>query len=63
MLSPELQGEDVYAESVATIVETHRRVAQSYIDDGTIALGVPPIRALLEVMANGQTSGWADLAG
>ena len=56
MLSPELQGEDVYAESVATIVETHRRVAQSYIDDGTIALGVPPIRALLEVMANGQTS-------
>ena len=56
MLSPELQGEDVYAESVATIVETHRRVAQSYIDDGTITLGVPPIRALLEVMANGQTS-------
>ncbi len=56
MLRPELQGEDVYAESVATIVETHRRVAQSYMDDGTISLGIPPVRALLEVMAYGQTS-------
>ena len=60
MLRPELQDEAVYAESVATIVETHRRVAQSYIDDGTLPLGVPPIRALLEIMANGHSSeGWA----
>lgn len=59
MLKPELQDENIYAESVATIVETHRRVAQSYMDDGTISLGIPPVRALLEVMANGQTSeGW-----
>ncbi len=56
MLRPELQDESVYAESVATIVETHRRVAQSYIDDGTIKLGVPPIRALLEIMANGASA-------
>lgn len=56
MLRPELQDETVYAESVATIVETHRRVAQSYIDDGTLALGIPPVRALLEIMAHGQTS-------
>lgn len=56
MLRPELQDEQVYAESVATIVETHRRVAQSYLDDGTIALGVPPIRALLEIMATGTSS-------
>lgn len=55
MLRPELQDAHIYAESVATIVETHRRVAQSYIDDGTITLGVPPIRALLEIMANGTT--------
>lgn len=56
MLRPELQDESVFAESVGTIVTTHRRVAQSYIDDGTIALAVPPIRALLEIMANGATS-------
>lgn len=59
MLKPELQDEDVYADSVEVIVETHRRVAQSYIDDGTIALAIPPLRALLEYMANGHSAeGW-----
>ncbi|MCG6567946.1 hypothetical protein [Tessaracoccus sp. ZS01] len=56
MLKPELQDIDAYAESVRTIVKTHQRVAQSYIDDGTIALAVPPIRALLEIMATGSSA-------
>lgn len=56
MLKPELQDSEAYAESVRTIVTTHQRVAQSYLDDGTISLAVPPIRALLEVMASGQSS-------
>ena len=59
MLKPELQDADVYADSVEVIVETHRRVAQSYIDDDTIAMAVPPLRALLEYMATGRSSeGW-----
>ena len=59
MLAPELQDADVYADSVEVIVETHRRVAQSYIDDGTIELAVPPLRALLQFMALGKTDeGW-----
>ena len=59
MLKPELQDEDVYADSVEVIVETHRRVAQSYLDDGTIAMAIPPLRALLEYMALGHSSeGW-----
>ncbi|GGL43374.1 hypothetical protein H9L10_07420 [Phycicoccus endophyticus] len=59
MLAPELQGADVYADSVEVIIETHRRVAQSYIDDGTIELAVPPLRALLQYMALGKTDeGW-----
>ncbi|MGO1944577.1 MAG: hypothetical protein ACTH1Z_09275 [Ancrocorticia sp.] len=56
MLRPELQDQDVYAESIATILETHRRVAEAYISDGTIGLGVPPIKGLLEIMAHGQTA-------
>ncbi|GAA4892617.1 hypothetical protein GCM10025789_07130 [Tessaracoccus lubricantis] len=56
MLKPELQDIDAYAESVRTIVTTHQRVAQSYLDDGTIALAVPPIRALLEIMATGRSN-------
>ena len=56
MLKPELQDMDTFAEAMRTIITTHRRVAQTYIDDGTIALAVPPVRALLEVMATGVSS-------
>jgi len=55
MLSPELQDPEVFAESVRTISATHARVAQTYFDDGTVALAVPPVRALLEIMATGHT--------
>ena len=59
MLRPELQDLDVFANSVDTIVATHQRVAKAYIADGTISYAVPPIRALLEIMANGESSeGW-----
>jgi hypothetical protein len=59
MLKPELQDADVYADSVEVIVETHRRVAQSYLDDGTVRMAIPPLRALLEYMALGHSSeGW-----
>ncbi|MFV0427881.1 MAG: hypothetical protein ACK5KO_00385 [Arachnia sp.] len=56
MLRPEVQDLDVFAESMATIVKTHRRVAKSYFDDATIQLAVPPLRALLEIMATGFTA-------
>jgi hypothetical protein len=59
MLRPELQDAAIFAESVATIVTTHERVARSYFDDGTISLAIPPLRALLEIMANGASAeGW-----
>ena len=59
MLRPELQDVGIFAESIATIVATHQRVARSYFEDGTIALAVPPLRALLEIMAEGVTAeGW-----
>ena len=56
MLRPELQDLDVFADSLDTIVTTHQRVAQAYFDDGTIELACPPLRALLEIMAFGQTA-------
>jgi len=59
MLRPEKQDLDVFADSLDTIVATHQRVAQSYFDDGTVALAVPPLRALLEIMAHGTSvEGW-----
>ncbi len=56
MLRPELQDPAVFAESVRTISKTHKRVAQAYFDDGTASLAIPPVRALLEVMATGFTA-------
>jgi len=56
MLRPELQDMDVFAESMANIVATHQRVAESYFNDGTIALACPPLKALLEIMAYGKTA-------
>ena len=59
MLRPELQDLDVFVDSIDTIVATHQRVAEAYIADGTISYAVPPIRALLEIMATGTSAeGW-----
>jgi hypothetical protein len=59
MLRPELQDAGVFADSIDTIVTTHERVSRAYFDDGTVSLAVPPLRALLEIMAHGTTSeGW-----
>ncbi|WP_420176233.1 hypothetical protein [Luteococcus sp. OSA5] len=59
MLRPELQDADVFAESVDVIVTTHQRVAETYFTDGTINLAIPPLKALLEIMAHGKSSqGW-----
>lgn len=56
ILKPELQDLAIFADSVNVITTTHRRVAQAYFDDGTIELACPPLRGLLEIMANGQTA-------
>ena len=55
MLRPELQDMDIFADGVANIVATHQRVAESYFTDGSIAMACPPLKALLEIMAHGQT--------
>lgn len=57
MLQPELQGIEEYAASVRTIVETHRRVAQTYFDDGIADLAVPPLKIVLGIMAYGEYEG------
>ena len=56
MLRPEQQDMDIFADGVDTIVTTHQRVAESYFADGSIEWACPPLKALLEIMANGQTA-------
>lgn len=57
MLKPETQDLDVYAEGIINITNAQRRVAQNYIDDGTIESACPPLKALLYIMANGSYEG------
>lgn len=59
MLRPELQDERVFADSVEVMLATHERVARSYLEDGTISTACPPVRALIEIMADGTSAeGW-----
>jgi hypothetical protein len=57
MLKPETQDMDVYVDGIHNIASAQRRVAQSYIDDGTIESACPPIKALLYIMAQGSFQG------
>lgn len=52
MLRPELQDQDVYAQSILNVYETQKRIAQAYFRDGSYELACPPLRALLEIMAD-----------
>lgn len=57
MLRPEVQSHEDFIDGVNNIVEAQQRAAQSYFDDGSIDEAVPPLRALLEVMAHGNSQG------
>ncbi len=57
ILKPELQGEKDFVDGITNIVTAHKRVAQSYFDDGSIDAAIPPIKALLHIMVFGNYSG------
>lgn len=57
MLRPELQSREDYIDGIRNICETQQRVAQQYFEDGSIDLAIPPLKALLHIMAHGQFEG------
>ncbi|MFO8042825.1 MAG: hypothetical protein R6U25_06470 [Alkalispirochaeta sp.] len=57
MLKPELQNLEDYIDGINNIVETQRKVAQSYLDDGSVKTAIPPLQALLHIMAQGSWNG------
>ena len=57
MLKPELQGMEDFIDGMKNMVETHRRVALLYFEDGSIDLACPPLRAILHYMAHGEWEG------
>ena len=57
MLKPELQGMSDYVDGIANIVETQKRIADHYFDDGSVEDAIPPLKALLHIMSHGQYKG------
>ena len=57
ILQPETQDRASFIDGIDNIVEAQQRVAQTYLEDGSIADACPPLTALLHIMANGDYQG------
>ncbi len=57
MLRPETQGMDAYIDGINNITEAQQKVAQAYIDDGSVNDACPPLQALIHIMAEGHYQG------
>ncbi len=57
MLKPELQGMDEYVDGINNIVEAQKKVALKYFEEGSVDSAIPPLKALLYIMAYGDYEG------
>jgi len=57
MLKPETQSIEEFVDGISNIVEAQQRVAQLYIDDGSVEDACPPLQALIHIMATGEYQG------
>ncbi len=57
MLKPELQSLPYFVDGIENIAEAQAKAARSYLEDGSIEAAIPPLAALLRVMAEGSWEG------
>src|SRR5690606_28014186 len=57
MLRPETQSMDSYVDGILNIVETQEKVARTYFEDGSVETAIPPLKAILHIMAHGHFEG------
>lgn len=57
MLKPELQDMESYVDGILNITETHEKIAKEYIKNGSVEGAIPPLKALLYIMAEGSYEG------
>lgn len=57
ILRPETQDMAAFVDGIENIVEAQRKVALSYLEDGSIEDACPPLKALLHIMAEGSFEG------
>lgn len=57
MLKPELQDMDVFIDGINNIVEAQQWVAEMYFRDESVEGAIPPLKAILHIMAFGHYNG------
>lgn len=57
VLKPELQNMDDYADGINNIVEAQYKSAITFFDDNVLETAIPPLQALLHIMAYGNFNG------
>ncbi len=57
MLRPEIQNMSAYVDGINNITEAQQKVAQGYLDDGSVNDACPPLKAVLFIMAEGSYEG------
>jgi len=57
ILKPETQNMEAFADGVLNIANGHKKAALNYFQDGSIDDAIPPIKALLNIMAYGDDQG------
>ncbi|HRK62420.1 MAG TPA: hypothetical protein PLY88_07735 [Candidatus Omnitrophota bacterium] len=57
MLRPETQSMDIFVEGIDNLMQTHEQVARHYLNDGSVETLVPPLKALIHIMAHGNYNG------
>jgi phosphoenolpyruvate carboxykinase (diphosphate) len=55
ILRPETQDMESFVDGIHHIIEAQQRVARAYFEDGSYELAVPPLKVLLEAMADPET--------
>jgi len=57
ILKPEKQSMEAFADGVLNIAAGHKKAALNYFEDGSIEDAIPPVKALLYIMAYGNYQG------
>ncbi len=57
MLRPEIQSMAEFVDGINNIVENQAVVAKNYFEDGSVEAAVPPLKALLHIMVEGEYEG------
>ena len=57
ILKPEKQSLEAFADGVLNIANGHRKAALNYFRDGSIEDAIPPVKAILHIMAYGDYQG------